>query len=109
MFAPAQLPQHGPRVVFVARLAQNEAVALGHRVGRQHQGAASSGDIAVRLRAEPDDPARLRRSIANAVRGRVGVKPQRVLFALPQTISKTSSGKLMRRFVRSRYEAGEIG
>lgn len=61
------------------------------------------------LRAEPDDPARLRRSIANAVRGRVGVKPQRVLFALPQTISKTSSGKLMRRFVRSRYEAGEIG
>jgi hypothetical protein len=29
-----------------------------------------------------------------------------VLFAPPQTIAKTSSGKLMRGFVRERYEAG---
>jgi acyl-CoA synthetase (AMP-forming)/AMP-acid ligase II len=44
----------------------------------------------------PDELARIARDVAQAVRQRNGLRPARVLLVKPQTIPKTSSGKIQR-------------
>jgi fatty-acyl-CoA synthase len=55
--------------------------------------------IVAEVRAEglaPDDLARIAHDVTQAVRRRSGLRPARILLVRPQTIPKTSSGKIQR-------------
>lgn len=48
------------------------------------------------------------RAVAGAVAREAGVQVDRVLLVPPRTLPRTTSGKLQRSLLRSRYEAGEL-
>lgn len=48
------------------------------------------------------------RAVAGAVAREAGVQVDRVLLVPPRTLPRTTSGKLQRGLLRSRYEAGEL-
>ena len=53
--------------------------------------------------------ARLREAVSRAVIGAIGEPPDEIVLAPPQTVLKTSSGKVRRSACRSVYEAGGVG
>jgi len=57
----------------------------------------------------PDELSRLARDAAAAVHRHRGVRPARVLLVRPQTIPKTSSGKIQRSALAALVAEGRLG
>jgi acyl-CoA synthetase (AMP-forming)/AMP-acid ligase II len=55
-----------------------------------------------------DELARIAHDVAHAVRRRSGVRPARVLLVRPQTIPKTSSGKIQRSALATMVSEGRV-
>jgi acyl-CoA synthetase (AMP-forming)/AMP-acid ligase II len=57
---------------------------------------------------EPEDLSRIARDVTQAVRHRSGLRPARVLLVRPQTIPKTSSGKIQRAALAAMVAEGRV-
>ena len=56
----------------------------------------------------PFERERIERDVATEVTGAIGIAPNVVIVAPPETIQKTGSGKLQRAFMRRLYEEGRL-
>ncbi len=64
--------------------------------------------VVVESSVDVDARAALAVAVANAVAGRVGFRPERVVVVEPHALPLTSSGKVQRRATRDRLLAGEL-
>jgi fatty-acyl-CoA synthase len=65
--------------------------------------------LVVAVETRVGDPATVRRQVAAAVLGEVGLRPDDVVALPPGRLPKTSSGKLRRAEARRRYLSGQLG
>ncbi len=91
----------------VAGILKNGVAAFG--IADRSSGTERVVVLAETMEADPQRREELATKVREAATKILGTPPDQVVLAPPQTVPKTSSGKIRRSAARDLYEAGEIG